>query len=594
LRVGVDHPFGTEPRPGSGQYALDPQFSYSSTSWELFRCCLLRTLLSYNGRSTAQGGATLRPDLAAGLPRVSRDGLTWVFHLERGLHYAPPFQGREIVAGDIVRALEREFRLGANASYSFYYTVIEGAKAFAAHRADSISGLEVPDPHTLVVHLTEPTGDLAYRFSLPATAPIPAGADRGHDSGYGRYLVSSGPYMIAGSEKMNFALPPRRQRRAAGWRYRYAERRGRVAIVGQESLLLVRNPSWDPRSDQLRKAYPDRIELEMRGTPNSERSRNARKIDQGALDLVLDDNATSGQIARYKRSARLRRRLHMNAQSAVDYITMNLAVAPFDDVHVRRALNLVLDRTALARIENGSLEPITLIEHVLPDSVEGNLLADYEPYSLHGDIVAARAEMARSRYDHNHDGRCDAAVCKRIIAYGFPLTDQRLVEADGLIGRELARVGVHLVIRHPSLQAAFRILRPQTHVAVELATGWVVDYPDAASFAPVLQHPTGNIDNNNFSLLGATPAQLRRWGYRKRSVPNVDTKIAQCRALLGGLRQTCWAELDQLLSERIVPWVPRGQGEFATVTSARVARYSFDQFAAFPALDRIALKHANG
>jgi hypothetical protein len=110
--------------------------------------------------------------------------------------------------------------------------------------------------------------------------------------------------MIAGSEKMNFALPPRRQRRAAGWRYRYAERRGRVAIVGQESLLLVRNPSWDPRSDQLRKAYPDRIELEMRGTPNSERSRNARKIDQGRLTSFstttqrpVRSPATNGRLA---------------------------------------------------------------------------------------------------------------------------------------------------------------------------------------------------------------------------------------------------------------------------------------------------------
>jgi peptide/nickel transport system substrate-binding protein len=190
MRVGVDTPFGAEARPGSVEHALDPQFEYVPTYWELYRCCLLRTLFSYSGRATGQGGATLRPDLAAAQPRVSRDGLTWAFQLKHGLHYAPPFQAREIVAGDIVRALEREFRLGADASYSFYYTVIEGTDAFAAHKADSISGLEVPDPYTLVVHLTQPTGDLGYRFSLAATAPIPAGADRGHDRDYGRYLVS--------------------------------------------------------------------------------------------------------------------------------------------------------------------------------------------------------------------------------------------------------------------------------------------------------------------------------------------------------------------------------------------------------------------
>ena len=595
LRVGVDTPFGAEARPGSPEHALDPQFEYVPTYWELYRCCLLRTLVSYSGQPTGQGGATLRLDLAAALPRVSRDGLTWVFQLKHGLHYAPPFQAREIVAGDIVRALEREFRLGADASYSFYYTVIEGADAFAAHKADSISGLEVPDPHTLVVHLTEPTGDLGYRFSMPATAPIPAGADRGHDGGYGRFLVSSGPYMIAGSENVNFALPPEQQQPAAGWRYRYTVRGGKVAIVGRESLMLVRNPSWDPRSDRLRKAYPDRIVLEMRGTPNSERLRNARRIDHDALDLVLDNSAPIQQLRRYQQEGRLRRRVHLNAVSGVGYITMNLALAPFDDVHVRRAANLAVDRTALARIETRSLEPITPTQHDLPDSVEGNLLASYRPYPLHGEIAAARAEMARSRYDHNHDGRCDAAACRRVVAYGFSsTTDQPLHETDALVRRELARIGVRLAVRHVSPRVGYHVLaRPRSRIPLVLATGWLVDYPDAGGFAPVLQHPSDS-ENNDVSLLGATPAQLRRWGYRRQTVPNVDRKIAQCGALLGGLRQRCWAELDQLLTERIVPWIPRGQFEFSRVTSARVASYSFDQFAQAPALDRIAPTRSGG
>jgi peptide/nickel transport system substrate-binding protein len=593
LRVGVDHPFGTEPRSGSADYALDPQFEYLSPYWELYRCCLLRTLLSYSGQSTAQGGATLRPDLAAAPPTVSRDGLTWIFRLKRGLHYAPPFQGREIVAGDIVRALEREFRLGAAGSYSFYYTVIEGANAFAAHHADSISGLEVPGPHTLVVHVTEPTGDLGYRFSMPATAPIPAGADRGHDGGYGRFLVSSGPYMIMGSENVNFALPPEQQQPAVGWRYRYTVRGGKVTIVGRESLMLVRNPSWDPRSDRLRKAYPDRIALEMRGTPNSERLRNAHRIDRGALDLVLDNSALIRQLRRYQQEGRLRRRVHLNAVGGVEYITMNLALAPFDDVHVRRAVNLAVDRTALARIESGSLQPITPTQHNLPDSVEGNLLASYRPYPLRGDIAAAKAEMAHSRYDRNHDGHCDAAVCRRVVAYGFA-SDQPLRDADALVQRELARIGVRLTLRRPSLRVGVKIVgRPRSRVRLALATGWLVDFPDAAGFAPVLQHP-GDSENADVSLLGATSSQLRRWGYRRRSVPSVDGKIAQCGALLGGLRQRCWAELDQLLTERVVPWIPRGQFEFTAVTSARVASYSFDQFAAAPALDRIALTRAGG
>jgi ABC-type transport system substrate-binding protein len=400
--------------------------------------------------------------------------------------------------------------------------------------------------------------------------------------------------MIAGSERMNFALPPAQQRPASGWRYRYAIRHGRFVTVGRETLLLVRNPSWDPRTDALRKAYPDRIALEMRGSRNSERYRNARKVDRGALDLVLDANAPPGQIRRYRRSPRLHRRLHVNIASEVDFVAMNLAVPPFDDVHVRRALNLALDRRALAQFANTKLGPVTPTEHVLPDSVEDDLLAGSGLYPLRGDFAEARAEMARSRYDRDDDGRCDAPACRGVLAYGYALDLPGSPRAETLIRRELARIGVVIANRHVRSNVKLAIVaRPRSHVALSLSNGWIVDFPDAAGFAPVLQNPSDAV-NFDFSLLGATRGQLRRWGYRVRSVPSVDTKIAQCRTLLSNLRTRCWAELDQLLTERVVPWVPLDEGEFAAVTSARVVRYSFDQFVGAPALDRIALGHGGG
>ena len=83
LRVGVTTSQGRD---------YDPQV-YSGT-WmfdELGRCCLLRTLLSYNGQDTLHGGTSLHPDLATALPEISTDDLTWTFRLKTGIHYAPPF-----------------------------------------------------------------------------------------------------------------------------------------------------------------------------------------------------------------------------------------------------------------------------------------------------------------------------------------------------------------------------------------------------------------------------------------------------------------------------------------------------------------------
>jgi peptide/nickel transport system substrate-binding protein len=87
--------------------AFDPQKEYYSVTWEYYRCCLLRNLMSYEGVPTDEGGADIFPDLAAEEPTVSEDGLTTTFTIKPGLMYAPPKDDTEITAGDFIRAMER-------------------------------------------------------------------------------------------------------------------------------------------------------------------------------------------------------------------------------------------------------------------------------------------------------------------------------------------------------------------------------------------------------------------------------------------------------------------------------------------------------
>jgi ABC-type transport system substrate-binding protein len=105
--------------------AFDPQKEYYSVTWEYYRCCLLRNLMSYEGVPTDEGGADIHPDLAAGEPEQSSDGLTWTYQIKPGLMYAPPKEDTEITAQDFIRALERTANPDANVGgYSFYYSVI--------------------------------------------------------------------------------------------------------------------------------------------------------------------------------------------------------------------------------------------------------------------------------------------------------------------------------------------------------------------------------------------------------------------------------------------------------------------------------------
>jgi ABC-type transport system substrate-binding protein len=95
---------------GGGVYpdlGYDPVHQDPAAGDEIYRCCLFRTLMSYNGRTTEEGGTIPLPDLASGVPTVSADRRTWVFKIRTGIHYAPPLQDVEVTAADFVRALER-------------------------------------------------------------------------------------------------------------------------------------------------------------------------------------------------------------------------------------------------------------------------------------------------------------------------------------------------------------------------------------------------------------------------------------------------------------------------------------------------------
>jgi peptide/nickel transport system substrate-binding protein len=567
---------------------LDPQLDYLSDSWEIFRCCLVRTLLSYPGLPTARGGAELHPDLATSLPDVSPDGLTWTFRLKRGLRHAPPFSDSEIVAQDIVRGLERVARVGHDA-YAFYYSVIEGFEEVQAGEAEAISGLETPDDHTLVIHLTEPTGDMAYRLSLPAASPIPPrpgggvlGAAEGHEE-YGRFLVATGPYMLEGSEELDFLRPPSEQEPVSGFR-------------PDESLTLVRNPSWQSGSDKLRPAYVDRIEFQF--VESAEDA--ARRVADGQADVPFGGAAPpqvpSDIVDRYRQEGTLSNRVVVGPRDLIVYASMNLAVPPFDDIHVRKAVNLAVDKAEFLDLHSlGEPEVGRVTGHAILDSLLNNLLLNYDPYATagsSGDLERAKEEMAKSRYDRDGDGVCDDPACQNVRAL-VTILEKGVgpATAEGFAS-DLEGLGITLDTKARDFDPFFQALTdPTRRVALGINPGWLKDFPAAGSFVTPLfsRQGLGIGACCNYSLIGATPQELQEWGYSVTSVPSVEDKVSECLPLIGDEQVRCWAELDQHIMEQVVPWVPLLVENHTFIVSRRVVTTSFDQFATLPALERTAV-----
>lgn len=578
------YPQGGTLRVASEHYTYDPQGSYSAADWEVLRCCLVRTLFTYNGRPTDEGGAILRPDLANGMGSLSSDGLTWTFTLKAGLHYAPPFEETTISAGDIARALEREGRLSQN--YQFYYLIIAGFEAFQEGKVDSISGVTVPDERTLIVRLTRPAGDLPYLFAMPATAPIPEGATEGHDEDYERFLVSSGPYMFEGSPELDFSVPADHQEPVSG----YEPRRG--------TATLVRNPSWDRRTDPIRGAYADRIELELHeGNNDAGRTRRATGVERGDFDVLLDDfglSLTSEGAERYRANPSLVGGVLTAQQNGLGSLEMDLAMPPFDDLDLRRAVMYAIDREAIAAGAGIALFGIgDLAEHMAPDSVEGGLLDSYDPYPDHsGNIEAARDAMAASRYDHDGDGMCDDPACRNVVVGGVVKGVGRAADESFTAQMGLRAIGIRLHVKlfHSNLKLFERFNEGRIAMTLEVSDAWFADYPNGTQFFTLL-YSDAAIDPSccNRTLVGASPDQLLALGHEPIDVPSVDDRIDACQTASGSDQAACWAQLDQFMMEQVVPVVPIMIPGVQTPFSTRVLHASIDQWTAVPALDQVAL-----
>lgn len=566
---------------GDVSAAFDPAKEYYSVTWEFYRCCLLRTLLSYNGHTTAEGGADLHPDIAADLPQVSADGLTWTFTLKSGIKYSPPFADVEVTSGDIVRALQRESDPNAAVNgYNFYYSVIQGFDDYGAGKADSITGLETPDDKTLVVTTTEPSGYLGYLFAMAATAPIPPngdsvlGAAEGHTKDYGRFLVATGPYMFAGTDLLDFSLPADQQTPVSGYE-------------PGKSVQLVRNPSWDPSTDDLRPAYPDAITVSIGGDNND----LYNKVIAGEIDFVIDGAVPPQVLRQFSTDPSLQSRLHINPSDGVRYLSMNLAEPPFDDIHVRKAVNLAIDKAGMRTLRGG--ESVGEIAgHIMVNSLENNLLADYDPYETPnsaGDLDAAKAEMALSKYDTNQDGVCDAPECSNILS----VTDEAdpYPEQAALIKQNLEPLGLTLNVTSFERTTMYaKCNSPADKVAFCLAPAWGKDFPDGVTFATPLFGSVSIFPSCcNYALVGASSDLLKKAGYSVASVPSVDDQIATANATTGSDRFQAWADLDTKLMEEVVPWVNYLFDNSVDITSERIVNYSFDQFAGLAAFDQFAV-----
>ena len=372
---------------------FDPTGEYLGEAFGIYSNLLVRTLVGYNHVAGAAGNVIV-PDLATNLGTLSKDGLTYTFHLKDGIKFGPPLN-REITSKDVAYAFQRIGTKSLGAQYGFYYDVIKGMTAFSAGKAKTISGIKTPDDKTIIFHLTQPTGDFLYRLAMPAAAPIPPEVGKCFTKAgdYGRDVISSGPYMIQGADQVNASNAPRS-----------ADRRPMSGFDRRSSRPSCATPTITPPPTAPRRGRTSRTGWTSRSTrtPTTSSTRSSR----GDIEKEVAGQTRrrySSQFHKVAAAARGLGRPHLVHHDEPD-------APPFDDIHVRKAVNYIIDKAALQKAWGGPIHG-AIATHIMPPTVLPGFPTDYNPYPSagnHGDVAKAKAEMQQSKYDTNHDGLCDA------------------------------------------------------------------------------------------------------------------------------------------------------------------------------------------
>ena len=510
----------------SGQVSLDsldPGLMYQDESFFLARG-VFRTLVTY---VTDEKRVTeLVPDLATDLGTSNDDLSEWRFELKQGVRFGPAFggrsvrgvTGREVTSDDVKYAFERAFLPSVPNDYTFYYEDLVGLDAFIDGDATEISGITTPDERTIVFRLSRPAGDFPHRLTLPISSPVPRSLAHRFDikkrSSYSRHAVATGPYYVES--------------------YRPGSHIG-----------LRRNPHWSIRTDEVRKAHFGGMSWRL-DVP--EREGLAALLD-GKQDLVLDDPVTnlSLELAVADRTRRARVRIEPN--QCVRYIWMNTTIEPFDDVRVRRALSLAVDRYLIRRAFGGAAMG-EIPGSVLQPGVAGHLpRAEYQPFSTPGDagdpVRAGRALVGTSA-ENGWDERV------LVLAGATPAS---ATGAD-LVVSALRRLGFsNIKLRLSGSLSGYG--RPAEKVAVGPSAGWCGDYLDAFSSLYPLFHGDRIRPRHNENFAQLDDAELNRLIDRAAALP------------LGPERAEAWAEANRRGTE-LAPWVPWLWENSRFIVSARL------------------------
>ena len=410
---------GTLTFTNTDPYTLDPAASNEALSTSYI-------MQIYSGLMKLDNNLEPVPDIAASMPTVSADGLTYTFHLRTDVKFS---DGTPVTANDFQYSWNRAANPATNSPTApEYLGDIAGVNDVLSGKATQISRVKVIDNYTLQVTINSPESYFLYKLTFPASFVVEKSNVNSGDNWW-KTPIGTGPFKVK------------------EW-------------TPETEFILARN-------DLYYGDLPKIAEIDM--TLNSTTS-DMDLFETGDVDFTSPPAEYYDQIM--DPAGPFYQDLSVSPSLSVDYIGFNCNEAPFNDPDIRQAFCLAIDKDKIVDLTYRNMAQKA--EGILPPGIPGY---NANVTGLDFDVSQAQALIKASTYG----SAANLPPITITVAGEGGNTDQVI---QSLVYQWQQNLGVNVQVRELDPEVYYSDLSQE--VDQMYSTGWIADYPYPQDFLDIL------------------------------------------------------------------------------------------------------------
>ena len=477
-------------------------------------------LLVYNGLVQLNDKLTIEPELAQSYD-VSSDGLTYTFHLRSGLKFS---DGTALTSADVAYSIDRALSPAISNLSGVSLTYLGLLKDAPGRTTGKVASLindsiMTPDANTVVLKLSKGTAYFLEALAYPSSFVVEKKLIDKYGLKFTDHLNEgggSGPFKV-------------------------------MSYDHTTGIKLVRNDNyWGPK--------PKLAEIDQIFYKTSNTSYQAYLANQVDVTTVPSPEY---------QAAKARSDFSQTPALTIYYMAMNYNAKPFDNIHIRQAFELALNKDAIIKaVWKGRFVPTC---HIVPQGMPGydTSLTCPDGAPTAGDATKAKALFQQGLQEEGYSSASQLPPIKMTYESGSPDLANEITTAIGMWQQVLGvTVGTATLDFGPLLTAESATWCQTTYTKCTgkglqmWSAGWGADYPDPQDWL-TLQFGDGqpynefNYGNNPGSTVAQQQANQQAMDAADVATDNTSRMAAYNKAEQELVNEVAWLSLYQAPTARL-------------------------------------------